>query len=236
MQKLLRLITLLTFAITTGVIATSNASAAMINNVSNTVADTFDTVQHVFRIMAAAPAQPAAPKAVPGNKSATVSWTAPINNGSTITSYTVTSLPGEFTCTTSALTCVVNGLTNETAYTFSVTATNGLGTSLRSAESTSTIPTHTPRLLTSQALVSGQSGAVAYSSDGRYAIWGTQTAPAQVVKYDLETKSVVETLTLDSASTAIKDASASETEAFFFYAGGYVAIDIEGMYVTKSGA
>lgn len=185
--------------------------------------------------MAASPAQPAAPKAVPGNKSATVTWTAPVNNGSAITSYTVTSLPGEFTCTTSTLTCVVNGLSNETSYTFSVTATNGLGTSVRSPESSPTTPTHTPRLLTTQALVSGQSSAVAYSSDGRYAIWGTETAPAQVVKYDLETKTVVETLTLDSASTAIRYASASDTEAFFFYSGGYVAIDIDGMFVTKSG-
>jgi hypothetical protein len=83
--------------------------------------------------------------------------------------------------------------------------------------------------------VAGQSGAVAYSSDGRYAIWGTDTSPAQVVKYDLDTKSVVETLTLDSASTAITDATASDSEAFFFYAGNYVAIDIDGMFVTKSG-
>ncbi|MFM1846526.1 MAG: hypothetical protein RIS19_999, partial [Actinomycetota bacterium] len=164
MQKLIRLLTLVTFAITTGVIATSNASAAMINNVSNTVSETLDTVQHVFRIMAAAPAQPAAPKAVPGNKSATVTWTAPVNNGSAITSYTVTSIPGEFTCTTSALTCVVTGLSNETSYTFSVTATNSLGTSVRSSESSPTTPTHTPRLISSKAQVSGQTSFVEYSA------------------------------------------------------------------------
>src|SRR3954465_5532333 len=36
------------------------------------------------------PAAPIAPSAVPGNAQATVSWTAPANNGSAITAYVVT--------------------------------------------------------------------------------------------------------------------------------------------------
>ena len=50
------------------------------------------------------------------------------NGGRPITGYTVTSAPVGRTCTTSgALTCTVLGLTNGTAYTFSVTATNPIG-------------------------------------------------------------------------------------------------------------
>jgi hypothetical protein len=72
-----------------------------------------------------------------------VTWTKQSDGGSTITGYTVTSAPGSNTCTTSdadTLTCDVTGLTNGTAYTFTVTATNGVGTSAASAASTSVTP------------------------------------------------------------------------------------------------
>lgn len=224
----------MTLAVTAGLLASSNASAVMIKSVSQTVTDTLTSVQNVFKIMAASPAKPAAPTAVGGNKSATVTWTAPANNGAAITSYTVTSFPGEFTCTVSSLSCVISGLSNETAYAFTVTATNSLGESLRSTESAPTTPTHTPRLLNAIPETSGQTNAVVHSADGRYAIWGTATSPAQIVKYDLKTKSIAETLILDAATKAITHASASDTQAYFFYSGGYVAVDIEGMFVTNA--
>ena len=72
-----------------------------------------------------------------------MTWTKPADNGSAITGYTVTSSPGSNTCTTSdadTLTCVVTGLTNGTAYRFTVTATNGVGTSAASAASSSVTP------------------------------------------------------------------------------------------------
>ena len=48
-----------------------------------------------------------------------------IDGGLTITGYSVTSSPGNRTCTTTGTpSCTVNGLTNGTAYTFTVTATN----------------------------------------------------------------------------------------------------------------
>jgi hypothetical protein len=58
-----------------------------------------------------------------------------------VTGYTVTASPGGETCTTSGATsCVVSGLANGTAYTFSVVATNAIGDSSASAASVSVIP------------------------------------------------------------------------------------------------
>jgi uncharacterized delta-60 repeat protein len=92
------------------------------------------------------PATPSAPTATIGNGQATVTWTKPADNGSTITGYTVTSSGGQ-TCTTNdadTLTCVVTGLTNGTAYTFTVTATNGGGASAASVASSSVTPAPAP--------------------------------------------------------------------------------------------
>jgi hypothetical protein len=92
---------------------------------------------------AAPPVTPAAPTATAGDSQASVTWTKPADGGSTITGYTVTSAPGGRTCTTSdadTLTCDVTDLTNGTAYTFSLTATNGVGTSAASAASSSVTP------------------------------------------------------------------------------------------------
>ena len=77
---------------------------------------------------------------VSGDARVTVSWTAPASNGgSDITNYTVTSSGGQ-TCSTATLTCVVTGLTNGTAYTFSVVATNAVGNSPASTASASVTP------------------------------------------------------------------------------------------------
>ena len=73
-----------------------------------------------------------------------VPFTAPVNDGgATITSYTATSSPGGITGTISQAgsgTITVTGLTNSTPYTFTVTATNGVGTSPASAASNSVTP------------------------------------------------------------------------------------------------
>lgn len=78
---------------------------------------------------------------------ATVTYTAPVSNGgSPITLYTATSSPSGITGTLSQSgsgTITVSGLTANTAYTFTVTATNSVGTSPASAasNSTTTLPT-----------------------------------------------------------------------------------------------
>ncbi|NNN00195.1 MAG: fibronectin type III domain-containing protein, partial [Acidimicrobiaceae bacterium] len=89
---------------------------------------------------ASIPAAPTAVTAVGSNTSATVTWTAANANGSPITAYTVTSFPAGGSCSVVATTCVVNGLTNGTAYTFSVTATNALGVGPASLASNSVTP------------------------------------------------------------------------------------------------
>ena len=97
-----------------------------------------------FESVTSPPGAPTGVSAIGLNKSASVSFTPPTSNGgATITSYTVTSLPDSKTCTTSdagSLTCDVTDLTNGTAYTFTVTATNAVGTSAASAPSNSVTP------------------------------------------------------------------------------------------------
>ncbi|WP_203845278.1 beta strand repeat-containing protein [Dactylosporangium siamense] len=77
------------------------------------------------------PGAPTGVIASPGNRQATVSWTAPAYLGAGISSYTATASPGGASCTTSATSCTVTGLTMGGTYVFQVTATavNGAGTS-----------------------------------------------------------------------------------------------------------
>jgi hypothetical protein len=91
-----------------------------------------------------APTPPSAPAmgvATEGDAQATVTFSAPANDGgSTITSYTVTSNPDGITATGTASPITVTGLTNGTAYTFTVVASNALGASVASASSNSIAP------------------------------------------------------------------------------------------------
>jgi hypothetical protein len=76
-----------------------------------------------------APNAPTGVIASAGNAQATIAFNRPYANGSPITSYTVTALPGGATATGKRSPITLTGLTNGTSYTFTVTATNAIGTS-----------------------------------------------------------------------------------------------------------
>lgn len=88
---------------------------------------------------ASAPGAPTIGTAIKVNStSATVSFTAPASNGgASITSYTVTSTPGNITASGTTSPITITGLTPDTAYTFNVKAENFVGTGTASASSNS---------------------------------------------------------------------------------------------------
>jgi len=91
------------------------------------------------------PSTPTGVGVIAGNGQVTVSWTAPNDGGKPITSYIVTSYvggvaKGSDTFSSPATTQVVGGLTNDTTYTFTVAATNAVGTSSASSPSSEVTP------------------------------------------------------------------------------------------------
>ena len=129
------------------------------------------------------PGAPTAVTAVAGNGSATVTWTAPsATGGSAITGYTVSGVDQTTHAATGTvcawthgpLGCTAESLSNGDLYTFTVTATNGVGTSLPSAPSSAVIPATTPGAPRDVTAVSGDASAtvawVAPTSNGGRAI------------------------------------------------------------------
>ncbi|MDK9718213.1 MAG: fibronectin type III domain-containing protein, partial [Trichlorobacter sp.] len=87
------------------------------------------------------PGAPTIGTATAGNGQATVSFTAPANDGgNAITAYTVTSAPGNITASGAVSPITVTGLTNGTIYTFTVKATNAAGSGPASIASNSVTP------------------------------------------------------------------------------------------------
>ena len=138
-------------------LAPAGATSATVSGLTNGTAYTFTVVATngvgpgpasapSAQVTPTAPTAPDAPtgvSAIAGNASATVSWTAPAANGSPITGYTVTSNPDGVTqlAPAGATSATVSGLTNGTAYTFTVVATNGVGPGPASAPSAQVTPT-----------------------------------------------------------------------------------------------
>ena len=126
---------------------------------------------------ASVPDAPTIGTAVAGNAQATVSFTTPSSTGgSAITGYTVTSSPAGGTGTGTGTPITVTGLTNGTAYTFTVVATNVVGNSVASSASNAVTPATVPDAPTNVIAVAGNTQAIvnftAPSSNGGSAITG----------------------------------------------------------------
>ncbi len=135
-----------------GQTAAGTASPILITGLTNGVAYTFTVTatngvgtglpSDASNSVTPAPTAPDAPanaRAAGGDSQARITFDIPAENGSPITGYTVTSNPGGATATGSASPITITGLSNGTRYTFTVTATNAIGTSLPSAPSNSII-------------------------------------------------------------------------------------------------
>ena len=102
-----------------------------INEVGSSTPATSDAI-----VTTTVPSAPTPVSLVPGNRTITVSWSAPSNNGGTeVTSYVATATDGNgtsFTCTTEAglsSTCTISGLAVGTTYDVTIQARNVVGTS-----------------------------------------------------------------------------------------------------------
>ncbi len=128
---------------------------------------------------ATVPGSPAVASVTPANAQVTVTWTAPASNGgSVITGYTATAVQdaSKHCATTGATNCIVTGLTNGNAYTFTVTATNAVGTGAASTASPSVTPATVPGAPVNIAGTPGNGQATVFwttpSSNGGSAITG----------------------------------------------------------------
>nr|WP_240948033.1 fibronectin type III domain-containing protein [Planosporangium mesophilum] len=123
-----------------------------------------------------APDAPSAVSATAADGSAAVSWTAPADNGGTITSYTVycsadgaPATPcGSVSGTPAATSKTVTNLRNGATYTFQVSATNAGGPSPRSAQSASVMPSGPSTVTLTGAAVAGQPGTVTATVETTY--------------------------------------------------------------------
>ena len=150
--------------------ATAPATTCTVTGLTNGIAYTFSvTASNASGTgPSSTPSSSVAPSTVPGaptgvsgtagNAQVVVSWTAPASTGgSAISSYTVSSSAAGYTCTATApaTTCTVTGLTNGTAYTFTVRASNATGAGSASTASSAVTPSTVPSAPTG---VSGTSG------------------------------------------------------------------------------
>ena len=145
--------TILVSGLTNGTVYTFTITAT--NAVGQSTASSASNAVTPYTVPSAPTIGAAAASGVSGQ--ATVSFTAPTSNGgSPITSYTATSSPGGITGTLSQAgsgTIIVNGLTNGTAYTFTVRATNAGGLSAVSGTSNAVTPiSRVPQTITFSAL------------------------------------------------------------------------------------
>jgi subtilisin family serine protease len=140
----------------------------------------------------AGPTVPGAPRNVAakaGDASAKVTWSAPLTNGgASITGYTATASSGGKSCTSSGvLNCTVTGLTNGHTYTFTVRATNSVGTGPPSNASNSVTPQppDTTAPITARPTVRFLANQTVAASVTVRVSWPAASDPSGIARYDL---------------------------------------------------
>lgn len=93
------------------------------------------------------PSTPSITSVTSSSGRANITFSTSTANGSDISGYTITSNPGNISVTDTVSPISITGLTNGTAYTFTVVATNGVGNSLPSTPSDSVTPRSSRRLV-----------------------------------------------------------------------------------------
>jgi outer membrane protein OmpA-like peptidoglycan-associated protein len=247
-----------TFDVITGATSFATSSPAITPTgayVGSTSAPDFVlTAEHVSGV-------PTEVTAIAGNAQAAVTWVAPASDGGgTVASYTVTAKDlttagnGGQTCQYTVegppdLTCTVIDLTNGNKYSFTVTATNPVGTSGPSTASNEVVPAAPPDAPTGVASTGGAAQATvtwtAPTSDGgapitKYTVTaidttnssnGGQTCTDTVVKGGHDTctlKGLTNGDTYSFTVTATNDAGTSSPS------DGSLAIEVDAVLVTVS--
>ncbi|WP_415856355.1 fibronectin type III domain-containing protein [Sinomonas sp. G460-2] len=175
---------------------------------------------------ATAPGAPTGVSASPGNAGASVSWTAPSDGGSPITSYTVTPYSGgvaqkptTVSGTPPATTAQISGLVNGTSYTFTVTATNAVGTGPASSPSAAVTPSTTANgqwgPLTTWPIVAVHSVVL---NSGKLLVWDGWATPEPTSVYDPAAKTFT---TTNAPSSIFCSGNAKLPDGRVLVAGGY---------------
>ena len=167
----------LTFSTSTGLLSGTPTTVQSATAYTITATNATGTATRTFTLTVtlAAPGVPLQPTVVSGDEQVTVSVAA--GSGGTPASYTVSASPQvggvTKTCTVTvpATSCIVTGLTNGTAYTFTATATNTTGTSAASAASAAVTPTLAAQT-TTDALDKSNLLPITGSNVPAVAIWG----------------------------------------------------------------
>ena len=154
------------------------------------------------------PAAPTIGTAVSGVAQATVPFSAPsANGGATITGYTVTSSPAGGTDSnagSTSLSHVVTGLSNDTAYTFTVKASNSVGASAASTASNAVTPRALPTVTSATANLSMTASTVTIAGTGF-----NTTAAGNTVAFNLGAVGTVTAATASQLTVTLTTAPTS---------------------------
>lgn len=187
------------------------------------------------------PNAPTIGTATAGAGSASVTFTAPSNvGGGAITSYTVISSPGSITGTGSSSPITVSGLTNGTAYTFTVVATNAYGTGPASAASNSVTPSlnyieevFSTYLYTGNGSTQTITNGINLSTNGGL-VWAKMRSNGSATGHVLSDTARGPSQKLDTSSTGASSNWTPYGISAFGSTGFTVADDGAGNYVTNN--